>query len=76
MFPERVQVWLLFRKFSVANESDAWQPVTLDKSWGAIHAPALPEGSGRGLVTPELPLCLAVSPTWSRLPHRLFFSFL
>lgn len=40
------------------------RPMTPDKPWGAIHAPALPEGSDRGLETSELCLCLAASPAW------------
>ena len=39
-------------------------PKTPDKPYGAIHAPALPEGSDRGLETSELYLCLAASPSW------------
>lgn len=35
-----------------------------DKPWGALHAPALPEGSDIGLGTAELCLCLAASPAW------------
>ena len=57
--PKRVQAWLFSRRFPLARERDAWQPVTLDKPPGAIHVPALPGGSGRGLVTPEIHLGLA-----------------
>lgn len=29
--PERVQLWLLSRRFSLANERDAWLPIILNK---------------------------------------------
>lgn len=64
--PKRVQAWLFSRRFPLARERDAWQPVTLDKPRGAIHVPVLPGRSGRGLVTPEIHLGLAPQPDPAR----------